>query len=412
MPSNRASAGGWAHVLALVIAVVLVTHGGIAAAQSVDSTGSMRLRLGPVSVAPTFELRDIGVDTNVYNDSSSDPTKDFVLTAIPTFVATMGSARRGLTVRSVTSLVYFAQQASERSVNEDLTLSTQATFGRFTPSAGLSYLNTRERVSFEVDARARRVEQRVTGGLRFAVTPKISADIHGEFWENSFDGNAVYDTFGLAAELNRESNMLGATVDYKLTPLTSFNFVAEASAIRFKEASLRDTDTRQMLVGVTLNPRALISGSARVGYQRFRPLSPLVPEFNGVVGNATVSYRVRSRTTVGFTFDRRTDFSYYVVEPYYVQAGYGLSLRRQIVPQWDAEVTVSRSAHNYLRLLQPANDEAGHDETLLSTDLNLGYDVGPRTRLTVGLRYEDRHSDFITRGYDGVRVGVSMFYGF
>ena len=126
-------------VMVLLAAALLELSGGIASAQDGDPRSTARLRLGPVYVAPTFEVRDIGVDTNVYNESLVEPIKDFVLTAIPTFVATVGPPRRALTVRSATSLVYFAKQASERSVNEDLTLTARGTFGRFVPFAELGY---------------------------------------------------------------------------------------------------------------------------------------------------------------------------------------------------------------------------------------------------------------------------------
>ena len=339
----------WPRALVFLAVALLEIKGGLASAQDTDPRSTARLRLGPVYVSPTFELRNIGVDTNVYNESLPDPIKDFVMTAVPTFVATVGPSRARLSVRSATSFVYFAKQTSERSVDEDLTLAAQSTFGRLTPFADYSYLNTRERVSFEVDARARRVEQRVAGGLRVAVTPKVTADVHGEIWQNDFDGDEIFNTYGLAAELNRTSRTWGGGVNYRLTPLTSINAVADVATIRFVEAAFRDTDTQQTLIGVDLNPRALISGSARVGYQRFHPLNSSLPDFNGLVGNASVSYRLRSFTSIGFTFDRRTDFSYFVLEPYYVREGYGVFVRRQLTPQWDVAMAATRTSHQYLQ---------------------------------------------------------------
>jgi opacity protein-like surface antigen len=247
----------------------------------------------------------------------------------------------------------------------------------------------------------------------FAVTPKVTAEAHGEYWQLAFDGDEVFDDFGLAAQLNRESLTAGGGIGYRVTPLTTIRLLGDVSRIRFDEASFRDTDTQQMLFGVELNPRALISGSARVGYQRFRPLNSAVPEFNGVVGTASVSYRLRPSTSVGFTFDRRTDFSYIIVEPYYVREGYGLSIRRELPAQLDVTLSASRTSHRYLRLLRPEDDNSeGHRERFFDLALTFGYDVGPRTRMTVDLGYRKRNSDFDVRGYDGVGFGVSIIYGF
>jgi hypothetical protein len=364
-------------------------------------------------LTPTLELRNIGVDTNVYNENAPDPTKDFVLTAVPIVVAVVGPPRASLGIRSETQFAYFANQVSERSVNEDLTVSARGRFGRFSPSAEYSYLNTRERLSFEIDARARHVENRGTVGVAFALTPKISVDTHGEFWRLEFDGDEVFDSYGLAAELNRESVTLGGGMTYRATPLTSLVVSGDASTIRFDEASFRDTDTRQLLFGVELNPRALISGSGRVGYQNFRPLNAAVPAFDGVVGAATLSYRLRPTTSIGFTFDRRTDFSYAILEPYYVREGYGLSVLRRLPAQWDIALSATRTSHRYLRLLRPEDDNVqGHRERLVDLGATLGYDIGPRTRTTVGLAYQIRYSDFDVRGYHGARLGASVVYGF
>ena len=117
--------------------------------------------------------------------------------------------------------------------------------------------------SFEVDARARRIEERVAGGLEVNVTPKVSFELRGEVWQNTYDGDEVFEAFGLAAELNRKSHTFSGDVNYRLTPLTTVSVLAELSDIRFTEASFRDTDTQQMLVGIELNPRALISGFGR-----------------------------------------------------------------------------------------------------------------------------------------------------
>src|SRR5215204_1807651 len=159
----------------ILISMALVGMSGMpASAQDTDPRKAARLRLGPAYLSPTLELRNIGVDTNVYNETGPEPVKDFVLTAVPTIVATIGPPRTSLSIRSETQLVYFANQASERSVNEDLTVSAQGRLGRVSPGAQVNYLNSRERLSFEIDARARHVERRGTAGVGFALTPKIS----------------------------------------------------------------------------------------------------------------------------------------------------------------------------------------------------------------------------------------------
>jgi hypothetical protein len=382
-----------------------------ASAQETDPPTTSRFRVGPMTISPSITLRDFGVDTNVYNDSGPEPTKDLAFTLVPAFTAILGRSRASLNLRSATELVYFAEQRSERSVNEDFAASARFTLRRIIPVVEAGYLNTRERVSQEIDLRARRIEQRGAVGMEVVLTPKIAANVRGELWRMEFDGDDSLASRQLARELNRDTPTVSATVRYTATPLTAFAVTTEVSRSRFREAPIRDTDSRQTQFGVELHPRALISGSARVGYQSFQPLSAAVPDFSGLVGSANLLYRFQASTSLGFSFDRSVSYSYLPVEPYYVREGYGLLVRRQIVPQWDLTVSGERYRHEYRRLLQ-GESTSGRFERVVGATVVLGYDLGPRTRFTTRLSYQYRHSDFEERSYDGLRVGTSLAYGF
>ena len=82
----------------------------------------------------------------MYNDDSPNPAKDFAFTVVPAFTATVGRGRARLDLRSTTELVYYAEQRSERSVNEDFSTTARFALRRIVPVAEFGYLNTRERV--------------------------------------------------------------------------------------------------------------------------------------------------------------------------------------------------------------------------------------------------------------------------
>src|SRR5947207_533219 len=70
-------------VCALVIG--LIAGAPAAYAQPVPGeTDAARVRIGPLSVKPTFAITNIGVDSNVFNQSDVDhPRQDFTITASP-----------------------------------------------------------------------------------------------------------------------------------------------------------------------------------------------------------------------------------------------------------------------------------------------------------------------------------------
>jgi hypothetical protein len=366
-----------------------------------------------VKIWPTISVRDIGVDTNVYHDSGTDPVKDFAFTVIPDFTTTLGGRRANLTLRSTTQFVYFATQASERSVNPELSVSGSVALKRVVPVGEVGYLNTRERINEEIDARARRVERRGAAGVDVAVTPKIAARARGELLQMRFDADAKFDDHWLAEQLNRNEHALSAGARFVLTPLTAVVFSAKASRIRFIHEPLRDTDTRQLEGGVELHTRALISGSARIGYQRFRPLNPALPDFSGIVGAGNLTYRFSPVSSLAFGFDRMVEFSYLEDEPYYVREAYSLAFRRQLSQRWDLTVSGERSWHQYWQSgVNPGNPASSHTDRLLGGTLSIGYLPGRRTQVTTSMSYQNRQSELDDRSYDGLVVGTSVAYAF
>jgi hypothetical protein len=181
---------------------------------------------------------------------------------------------------------------------------------------------------------------------------------------------------------------------------------------RFTKSPLRDADSRRILLGVDLSPRALINGNVRIGFQRFRPLHPAVPGSNGLVGSGQLNYRLSGSTTLGGLFERGVGFSYFDQGPYYVHQGYGALIRRQIVQRWDAELNVGQSWHNYALATGLPLVDTVMAERFLNTGVAVGYQAHPGTRISVAVSYQNRLSDRDDRTYNNVRLGATVVYGF
>ena len=54
--------------------------------------------------------------------------------------------------------------------------------------------------------------------------------------------------------------------------------------------------------GVELRPRALVSGSAWVGYRRFTPKASMLPAQAGLVSQLALSYTLLGATMFGVTY--------------------------------------------------------------------------------------------------------------
>ncbi|MGH9373118.1 MAG: outer membrane beta-barrel protein, partial [Vicinamibacterales bacterium] len=151
-----------------------------------------------------------------------------------------------------------------------------------------------------------------------------------------------------------------------------------------------------------------------LGHQRFRPRAAALPPFEGLVGSVDVAYRVRGTTTFRAAFDRDLAYSYAALEPYYIREGYGVSLRRQILPRLDVSAGGGRYWFRYRQLATTAGSETvrGRSDRLLNATLSLGFQVRRNTRLTTGVSYRDRRSDLVRRTYHSFSLGTSVVYGF
>jgi hypothetical protein len=369
-------------------------------------------------VSPAITLQDFGIDPNVYN-SDIRQTTDFTFNIHPTVDATAKMKRGAVALRSATDFVYYAEQVSERSVNEDFAASAQLAMQRITLLAAGTYLNTRERPNDEIDARSRRIERSGTLGLRLALAPRVALGASGRSEQTRFDGDAIFDGTYLAQELNRDTRTFSGSLNYKASPLTTLSVTAETSRILFTDAPVRDATSWQTIGGLDFNPRALLSGTASLGYQQFQSLRGTLPEFDGLVGSGKVYYRLAPGTRLGFSYERNLDYSYSDDDPYYVRQGYGGSVRRQILDRWDVELGGGRFRHHY----QASTYQTGsspvapvirptREDLIVDGTFSLGYQARPGTRVVVALIYSERESNVILHGYNNLRLAASFAYGF
>jgi hypothetical protein len=165
--------------------------------------------------------------------------------------------------------------------------------------------------------------------------------------------------------------------------------------------------------GVEFKPRALISGSAYVGFQRLRPLNGSVPEFRGVTAALSLRYSLRSATAFTVTLDRGVQNSYEEINPYFVSTAVGALVRRQLKGPFDTTVGAQRYYYAYRSLLTSLpNLEAPRVDLTYSYSADIGYRMGRKGRLGFGASYWTRDSNRQSAvAYQRFRIGSTFSYG-
>src|SRR5437867_6344612 len=108
--------------------VVLILTAPLARAQTPEpgapDPAKVRVRIGPLSLNPTFALTNAGIDTNIFNEPDQlAPKRDFTMTVTPATDLWLRLGRSCLTGNIKEDLVYYNKYAIERSANSHYTAS-------------------------------------------------------------------------------------------------------------------------------------------------------------------------------------------------------------------------------------------------------------------------------------------------
>ena len=368
-----------------------------------------RFNLGLVRFTPSISVTNLGVDTNVFNELV-DPKEDFTVSFGPKaeFWSRLGPRGR-LYGSTGVDYQYFHDYDSQRSFGTSNIARLDYDLGRLMPFVEGEYTNTRVRPGYEIDARARHEDISLRGGVSVRVQSKTRVN----FWVANerfrYETGEEFQDVSLSVALDRDTRLYGGGVEIAVTPLTTFQLNLEQGQDRFVLSPERDADTFKVLPGFKFKPFALIDGSLFVGYRQFETLSPLVPDFGGVIALVDLGYTMR-RTRVSGNYNRDVTYSFDTIEPYYLQTDWAIAVVQKITSTWDIVARGGRYRLDYEMIAVPGATR--RTDTGIRYGGGIGYTLGEYIRLGVDVNYMDRKSEAdITRNYEGVRGGFTVTYG-
>jgi hypothetical protein len=376
-----------------------------------DPWEQQRFRLGALAFTPTIQIKNVGVDTNVFN-TVDDPKKDFTFTAGPQVDWWLRAGAVRLHGTNGADAVYFNEYKSERSVNQSHKLTLEYRLNRIRPYVSGSYLDTKDRPGYEIDARARHTETDFRGGAIIRLTAKTRIDLAGFQRQYEFTGDDEFQGTNLAAILNRKTTGGSGTLLFSLTPLTTLTLLSEFGEESFAGEPVRNNSSFRIMPGVELSPDALLKGTARMGYRKLNMTSPTIPDFEGVVASANISYVLLGRTRLTVAVDRDVQFSYDVSRPYYVLTGIGGAIRQSLARGFDLEARGTERRLSYQRATDASTSVADRLDKVTTLGGGIGYTASGGTRIALNADYFRRRSPVYGSDYNGLRAGVAVTYSF
>lgn len=381
----------------------------MAQTQAPDPWESARWRFGPFAVTPKVELKNMGWDSNVFNEPEN-PKTDFTATVAAPVDWWFRFGHGRLHGVDTFEGVYFAKYSDQSGFNQRHEITLSALLNRLQPYIRGLYLSTNDRPGYEINARVRHTETAAGLGVIVPFSSRLNLDLNARgatyrYEDEDFEGRPYSTT------LDRQTDTYGGTVRYRLTPLTTLTLVADAVRERYTESSERDNNGFRILPGVEFSQYALIQGKAQIGYRKLDTILAGMPDFSGVIGNVEVSHVFGDATRVTAGVSRDIFFSYEISDPFYIQPGFTLSLAQQVRGPWDVQARGSWYRLSYRRVTTAGSSPVpGREDSYRSWGGGVGYRVGRDIRVGVNIDYVQRRSEYESAAFEGVRGGMAVTY--
>jgi len=269
-------------LLAAVLVLSAASAAPAPAAEKEKKKRPGRFRVGPVYLTPKLQLKNAGVDTNVFNQRTGEiPDTSVVLS--PTMLAAMPVGRRlRLTGAGNLDLNYFRRQSSERSTDFGGEGRAEVDVGPFTFFGAGGGGQYRQRFTIDIDQRVLRHERWGSVGVTLAPTRRVSATLSGTSRISEFASLAIADV-NVKQSLDRDELTGTAQLRYAFSRRTSF--VASADTIedrflRLSRVTSRLTRSYRYLGGFEFGAKAIVRGRLLAGVREF-PVSGSTPRYRG-----------------------------------------------------------------------------------------------------------------------------------
>ena len=378
------------------------------AAVAQDDPERASLRIGPVELRPRLLLSNAGIDNNVFNEHTN-PKRDFTFTLSPDLEVSLHPRRLRVAYTVGSDFVYFRTYKSERSTNRSFTGRADLDLTWLKPFASYTSAHTSARPTAEIDVRARHHPRTFTAGTSVRLASRTSVTVSARESRESYDEGIRFRGVELAASLDNRTRGYESSLNFELTPFTTFSIVSARERQRFEYAPLRDADSFRIAPTLTFSPLGLITGSASVGYRRFNGLDPALPDYSGFVATGGVGILFYDRYKLDTAFTRDVRYSYERDLPYYIVAGARATLTAQTYGPIELRVLGGRESMNYRSFGAAAGPGA---DRLVTYGAGAGYRIGERARVVVDAEFSHRTSERDpTREYRNHRIVATLNWG-
>jgi len=377
-----------------------------------------RVRVGPLALTPRFELRNAGVDTNVFL-TPTEPTRD-------TSVVLRGSLDGYLPVGPRLRLVgagwldfnYFKTISAESSTDPGGEGHFEFDIWRLTLIGGGGGFRSRQLYTTDIDERIERREEWWSAGSRLRITNQLNIEFGVEDRKYRW-GESVTSGGQVASQLDRDTTTYEGAARVRLSALTDLVASAERIEDTFLVATpgLETTTSYRYLAGFEFGERAFMTGRILAGVRDIPAgLAGSAPIYRGPVIEASVVVPFVQSVRLSAGYSRDVSYSASsgtTVDPSQRNA----YLHDRIQGDLDVEgpldvvlrLTGGYENARYLRPVATADGSIDRRDRVYAAGASLLWRIGDTVLLGVTALHSRRDSNDPAGIYDRWQYGVQGF---
>ena len=382
-----------------------------------------KLKIGPFRIFPTLYFRNIGYDDNVYYQrEDANPSSDFTGTVSPEFKVYLLLGRKLIfSLTENPEYVYYIKQKRERRFNNRFLPAFKFLFlNRFVISGNYSWSNRRRRASSEFDVRANEAIKRYNGRFFYETARRTSLGFSGSIQTFRYEditepGEEIY----LSRALSREERSGHIEFYYRIFKKKGSFFIRGGyTQYKFEhiQAGFRDSFSYQAYSGISFPLLGRIRGTFSLGYKRLIPMIKGKHGFAGLVGNASLSFRLL-RFQFRLNYNRGTHFSYWTENIFFNENRYGGGVSFYFTKFLRVDYNLSYGESNYPEISLIKMVDGSYKE-IKRKDLYRVHTVGfviriiKDTGLGMMVNFWDRDSNYYWVNRNRAFIGAYLTYEF
>lgn len=371
-----------------------------------------QVKFGPIYVAPTFELRNVGVDDNVFNDPAS-PRNDLTGTlGMRSLVGLHFGDAVSFQIVQDNSYIYFRRYRSERSIDNGLSFVLEFRSRVFRPWVRFEKQKTSQRAGLEIDERAERKTPNFDFGVDVTSGFRLGASFAARRSKLRYADTEFYDLTNLSEALDSQSDAYQGFLRYELSDLSDFIVGVDYLRDRFTKSPLRDNDSFYYYAGVRTKTGATIVGSATAGIRQQKHTDPRVPDFKGIIADVDLALVPNEFVRLDLNGGRDLGYSYQEKYPYFVQQTGGGTLTNRFSDHLDVVASARATWLRYDETMAGLKDPRTDRTVVLG--IGTGYFLGGGSGTRLGILFEraQRVSPIADRNYVTNRFSSNYRFSF